>query len=75
MFCAYGLAVQLWYNLGLFGAQKFSYFLHYMRQGRIINADSVVHLAIDCSIMTSKSAFIVHLPILISTRGRASCSI
>ena len=34
------------------------------RKCRASVRDSVVHLAIDCSIIASKSAFIVHLPIL-----------
>lgn len=42
MFCADGLAVQLWYNLGLFGVQKFSYFLHYMCQATL--SDPTIHV-------------------------------
>ena len=43
MFCAYSLAVQPWYYLGLFGAQKFSYVLHYMRQATLSNPPIHVH--------------------------------
>ena len=43
MFCTDGLAVQPWYNLGLFGAQKFSYVLHYMRQATLSNPSIHVH--------------------------------
>ena len=43
MFCAYGLAVQPWYNLGRFGAQKFSYVLHYLCQATLSNPPIHVH--------------------------------